>query len=76
MTLQRTVLFTSIGALVAVATGSAFADENDHEHGRATLLVTSTNNAAANNIVVFRLDPRGTASLSDVTALATGGAVT
>ena len=76
MTLQRTVLFTSIGALVAVglATGPAFADENDHEHGRATLLVTSTNNAAANNIVVFRLDTLGTASLSYVTSLATGGA--
>ena len=76
MRLKRTVISTFVGALVAVGltTGSAFADDNDHEHGRATLLVTSTNNATANNIVVFRLDTHGTRSLSYVTSLATGGA--
>jgi hypothetical protein len=76
MRLQRTVISTFLGALVAIGTGvgSAFADDNDHEHGRATLLVTSTNNATANNIVVFRLDTQGTPSLSYVTSLATGGA--
>jgi hypothetical protein len=78
MKLRQTVISASVGALLTLGltAGSAFADDNDHwrEHGRATLLVTSTNNATANNIVVFSLETNGTPSLSYVTSLATGGA--
>jgi hypothetical protein len=80
MRLQRTVISAFVGALLAVGltAGSAFADDHDHGNGngngRATLLVTSTNNASANNIVVFRLDTSGTPSLAYVTSLPTGGA--
>lgn len=79
MKLQKSVISTIVGALFATAFAavpSLAAAHDDHEHGqgRATLLVTSTNNATANNIVVFRLDANGTPSLSYVTSLATGGA--
>lgn len=79
MKLQKSLISTFIGALFATALASspAFASQDDYAHGqpgRATLLVTSTNNATANNVVVFRLDTAGTPSLSYVTALATGGA--
>jgi len=79
MKLQRSIISTCACALLAaaLAIGSSFAvADDDHGHGqhRATLLVTSTNNATANNIVVFRLDTRDAPSLSYVTALATGGA--
>jgi hypothetical protein len=78
MKLSKTIVSTFVGALFAtgLAAGSAFAEDRDHDHGsdRATLLVTSTNNATANNIVVFRLDTTGAPSLSYVTSLATGGA--
>ncbi len=42
--------------------------------GRDLLVVTSTNNATANEIVVFKLDISGTPSLSLVNMLPTGGA--
>jgi hypothetical protein len=77
MKLQRSIISTFVGAwLAALASGPAFAaeDEGTHGTGRTTLLVTSTNNATANNIVVFRLDTNGTPSLSYLTSLATGGA--
>ena len=78
MKLQRSVISSFVGALFAAsfASGPALAahDEPAPGQGRATLLVTSTNNATANNIVVFRLDTHGTNSLSYVTSLATGGA--
>jgi len=76
MKLHRTVISAFVGALftLGLASGAAFADEQDQGAGRATLLVTSTNNATANNIVVFRLDTSGSPSLSYVTSLATGGA--
>lgn len=78
MTLQKSFLSTFIGALFATALASspAFAHDETPAHGpgRATLLVTSTNNATANNIVVFKLDTGGTPSLQYVTSLATGGA--
>lgn len=77
MKLQRTFIATFVGALLAaLASGPSFAAEDEGNHGtsRATLLVTSTNNATANNVVVFRLDASGAPSLSYVTSLATGGA--
>lgn len=77
MKLQRSVIATFVGAmLAALASGPSFAANDDAMHGpgRTTLLVTSTNNATANNIVVFRLDTSGAPSLSYVTSLATGGA--
>lgn len=69
----------AIGALLTLglATQLAFADEDtdrDHDHDRATLLITSTNNATANNIVVFRLNGGAAPSVSYVTSLPTGGA--
>ncbi len=79
MKLRKSLVSTLIGALCATAFAAAPSlalAHDDHEHGpgRATLLVTSTNNATANNIVVFRLDTGSTPSLSYVTSLATGGA--
>ncbi|CAM3683103.1 hypothetical protein [Roseateles saccharophilus] len=77
MKLQRSLLSTLVGAtLAALASGPVFAADDDATHGpvRATLLVTSTNNATANNVVVFRLDTSGAPALSYVTSLATGGA--
>ncbi len=78
MKLRGTVICALAGALVTLGltAGPAVADDNEHgsRPGRATLLVTSTNNATANNIVVFRLETNGPPSLSYVTALATGGA--
>jgi len=77
MKLQRSIVSTFVVALLAaLVSGSSFAsdDEPAHGQGRATLLVTSTNNATANDIVVFRLDTNATPSLSYLTSLATGGA--
>jgi hypothetical protein len=42
--------------------------------GRDVLVVTSTNNATANEVVVFMLDTSGTPSLSVLNTLPTGGA--
>jgi hypothetical protein len=70
----KTLVARSVGLLLAlVAGGTASAHDNDHDR-RATLLVTSTNNATANNIVVFKLDSSATPSLAYVTSLPTGGA--
>lgn len=76
MKLKKPVVSHVVGMLVALgcAAGPAMAHDNNHDHDRATLLVTSTNNATANDIVVFRLNTTGAASLSYVTSLATGGA--
>ncbi len=67
----------AIGALLSLGLAAqlAFANDDspDPDHGRATLLVTSTNNATANNVVVFRLDTGTTPALSYVTSLPTGG---
>ena len=67
----------AIGTLLSLglATPLAFADDDshDHDHDRATLLVTSTNGATANDIVVFRLSTGATPTLSYVTSLPTGG---
>jgi|APMI01.1.fsa_nt_gi hypothetical protein len=78
MKLQKTFIATCVGVLLATAFASnsavAAQDEPAYGQGRATLLVTSTNNATANSIVLFRLDTNGAPSLSYVTSLATGGA--
>ncbi|HEV6968674.1 hypothetical protein [Roseateles sp.] len=79
MDMQKSFVSTVVGALfaTALATGPSLAaahDDRDHALGRATLLVTSTNNATSNNIVVFRLDTGAAPSLQYVTSLATGGA--
>lgn len=79
MNLRKSFISTCVSTLFvtafATAPSLAAAHDNDaHDTGRATLLVTSTNNATANNIVVFRLDGNGAASLTYVTSLATGGA--
>jgi hypothetical protein len=75
MKLHKTIISTFVGALFAtgLVAGPAFADDHDHGHDRTTLLVTSTNNATATNIVVFRLDTTGATSPSYVTSLPTGG---
>ena len=74
MNAAKTLVAHSIGVLLAlVAAGTASANDSDHDR-RATLLVTSTNNSTANNIVVFKLDSGATPSLSYVTSLPTGGA--
>lgn len=77
MMLRKSFISTVVGALFATAFASGAAQAHDGSWsgpGRATLLVTSTNNASANNVVVFRLDTTGAPSLSYVTSLATGGA--
>ena len=77
MHLLRSTIFRAIGALLSLGLTAqlAFADDDsyDRDHGRATLLVTSTNDATANNIVVFRLVTGATPALSYVTSLPTGG---
>lgn len=82
MKFERTVISNGVGALFAagLAAAPALAHAHDADRAdlfgrhRATLLVTSTNNATANNIVVFRLDAGSAPSISYVTSLATGGA--
>ncbi len=77
MHISPSKIYRAIGALLSlgVAAQLAFADDDgrDRDHDRATLLVTSTNNATANNIVVFRLSTGAAPSLSYVTSLPTGG---
>lgn len=68
----------AIGALLGVGLATQLAlahdDSRDADAGSATLLVTSTNDATANNIVVFRLVTGPNPSLLYVTSLPTGGA--
>ena len=56
-------------AVVFLATGLAVAGEE----GRSVFVLTSTNNASANDVVVFKLVTGGTPSLSLVDMLPTGG---
>ena len=74
MKLKKPVVYHVVGMLMALGCAAAPAMAHDSNNDRATLLVTSTNNATANNIVVFRLNTTGAPSLSYVTSLATGGA--
>jgi hypothetical protein len=72
MNVDKTIVSKAVGALfiLGLASGAALAEGFE----RATLVVTSTNNATANNIVVFRVDATSAPSLSYVTSLPTGGA--
>jgi hypothetical protein len=56
-------------AVVFLATALAVAGE----HGRSAFVLTSTNNASGNVVVVFELNTEGTPSLSVVDMLPTGG---
>ena len=56
-------------AAVFLATALAVAGED----GRGVFVLTSTNSASGNNVVVFKLDTGGTPSLSLVDMLPTGG---
>jgi hypothetical protein len=56
-------------AIVVLATAVSLAGD----HGRSVLVLTSTNAASGNNVVVFKLDLSGTPSLSAVDMLPTGG---
>ncbi|MGB7731389.1 MAG: hypothetical protein WBL50_25435 [Candidatus Acidiferrum sp.] len=57
-----------LAALLTVA-AVAMAGEN----GRSVFVVTSTNNASGNSVVVFKLDTAGTPSLTLANTLPTGG---
>jgi len=41
--------------------------------GAQTLVLTSTNNASGNHVIVFRLETSGTGSLNEVSSFSTGG---
>ncbi len=76
MKLNTTVVSRAVGVLLALglAAGAAIAHEDDKDNGRATLVVTSTNDATANSIVVFKLTAGATPALSYVASLPTQGA--
>jgi hypothetical protein len=59
--------------LLTATLSPAVESGRDIEHGRNTLVLTSTN-GAANDIVVFRLETSGTPSLSFAGMVPTGGA--
>lgn len=58
-------------ALVAGLLGGAVADAGPAQ--RSILILTTSNNAAANSVEVFRLDRAGTPALAHVESLPTGG---
>jgi hypothetical protein len=84
MDANKTVVSRALGLLLALglAAGTATAHDNDNDRGsdrdsdndRATLVVTSTNNATANNVVVFKLTAGAMPTFSYVTSLPTQGA--
>ncbi len=61
---------SSLLALLVLTVVSAMA----HDGGRDTLVLTSTNDASTNEIVVFKLSTGGTPTLTLVNMLPTGGA--
>ena len=63
--------FRAGGVLAAMLLAASFALAG--EDGRNVLVLTSTNNATGNDVVVFNLDTAGTPSLSLVDMLPTGG---
>ena len=69
--LQNLYLCRATSALAAMFFLSAFAFAGDQ--GRSVFVLTSTNNASGNDVVVFKLDTAGTPSLSLVDQLPTGG---
>ncbi len=64
-------LFRAGGLLAAIFLASVLAIAG--EDGRDVLVVTSSNNANGNDVVVFKLNTQGTPSLSMVDMLPTGG---
>jgi len=64
-------LWRAGGMLAVVFLATAFAVAG--EDGRSVFVLTSTNNASGNELVVFKLDTAGTPSLSLVNTLPTGG---
>jgi hypothetical protein len=60
---------TALIALSLFSTGFAAAGE----HERATLILTSTNDSTANSVVVFKLEPGESPSLSLLSTVPTGG---
>jgi hypothetical protein len=77
MPLFQSKVSRAVGVLLSLGLATQLAtagdDPVDRGRDRATLLVTSTNNATANNIVVFKLIPGATPTVSYVTSLPTGG---
>ena len=69
--LQKSTFWRAGTVLAAalIATALAVAGPED----RSVLVLTSTNNASGNSVVVFKLDTGGTPSLSLVNTLQTGG---
>lgn len=68
----RKCTFWRAGTMLAAAlfaTALAIAEPHD----RSVFVLTSTNNASSNLVVIFKLDTSGTPSLSLVNSLATGG---
>lgn len=68
----RKFCLSRAGTMLAVALlAASTAVANDHD--RSVFVVTSTNNASGNDVVVFKLDTMGAPSLSWEKTLATGG---
>jgi len=68
---QKLQLWRAGLALASVFLAAALAVANEHQ--RSVLVLTSTNNASGNALVVFKLDTAGTPSLPLVNKLPTGG---
>jgi hypothetical protein len=68
---QKSGLWRSGFALAALGFISALAAAG--QQGRSPLVITSTNDASNNAVVVFRLNTAGTPSLTQVQTLLTGG---
>jgi hypothetical protein len=69
--LQKSGLWRSSIALAAICLTSALAHAGQQERG--ALVITSTNDASGNAVVVFKLDTAGTPSLALAETLRTGG---
>lgn len=67
----KTILYSASGVLVATLLAVASASARDD--GRKILVLTSTNDASDNNVVVFKLETTGTPSLPLAAILPTGG---
>ncbi|MGA2834383.1 MAG: hypothetical protein ABSE55_15055 [Terracidiphilus sp.] len=67
----KSILWRSGFALAAICLTSALAVAGEPERG--ALVITSTNNASGNAVVVFKLDAAGTPSLTLAQTLNTGG---
>ncbi|HKV77076.1 MAG TPA: hypothetical protein VJP02_02980 [Candidatus Sulfotelmatobacter sp.] len=61
------------GMLIMLFLASIFATASDRRHNGNSLVLTSTNDASANQVVVFKLSFEGTPSLTLVNILPTGG---